>query len=88
MNSENGKTSDSHRVNLLGKTTLKSSDKCLTLSNLSIYYKWKNIKKSSKIKKFKISPRAWNDKLKLPDGSYSASNIQDCVEYIKKNRRN
>ena len=52
-NSENGKTSDSHRVNLLGKTTLKRSDKCLALSNLSIYYKWKNIKKSCKIKKSK-----------------------------------
>ena len=47
MNSENSKTSDPHRLllNILDKTNLKRSDKYVALSNLSIYYAWKNIKK-------------------------------------------
>ena len=47
MNSENSKTSDPHRLllNLSDKVNLKSSDKNLDLSNFSIYYTWKNIKK-------------------------------------------
>ena len=40
MNSENSKTSDSHRLllNLSDKINLKRSDKYVALSNLSIYY--------------------------------------------------
>ena len=57
MNSENSKTSDPHRLllNLLDKINLKKSDQYVALSNLTIYYKWKNIKKSYKNNKFKIS---------------------------------
>ena len=56
MNSENRKTSDLHRQlpNLSDKINLERSDKYVGLSNLSIYYTWKNIKKSCK-NKFKIS---------------------------------
>ena len=45
-NSENSKTSDPHRLllNLSDKINLKRSDKYIALSNLSIYYKWKNKK--------------------------------------------
>ena len=48
MNSKNSKTSDPHRplLNLTDKINLKGSDKYAALSNLSIYYTWKNIKKS------------------------------------------
>ena len=51
MNSENSKTSHLHRLlfNLSDKINLKRSDKYVDLSNLSIYYTWKNIKKSYKI---------------------------------------
>ena len=44
INSEN--TSDTHRLlfNLSDKIKLKRSDKYVALSNLSIYYTWKNIK--------------------------------------------
>ena len=47
MNSENSKTSDPHRAlfNLKDKINLNRSDKYVALSNLSIYYTWKNIKK-------------------------------------------
>ena len=47
-NSENSKASEPHRllINLAGKTNLKGSDKCAALSNLSMYYTWKNRKYS------------------------------------------
>ena len=78
MNSENSKTSDPHRLllNLSDKINLKRSDKYVALSNLSIYYTWKNIKKSYKNNKFKISAPTWNEEFELPDESYSVSDIQ------------
>ena len=47
MNSEKNKMSDPHRLvhNLSDKINLKRSDKYVALSNFSIYYKWKDIKK-------------------------------------------
>ena len=46
MNSENSKTSDPRRLllNLQDRINLKRRDKCVALSNLSIYYTWKNVK--------------------------------------------
>ena len=46
MNPENSKRSDPHRLllNLADKINLKRSDKYVALSNLSMYYTWKNIK--------------------------------------------
>ena len=86
MNSENSKTSDPHRLllNLTDKIDLRRKDKYIALSNLSIYYTWKNIKKSYKNNKFKISAPTWNEEFELPDGSYSLSDIQDYFEYILK----
>ena len=57
INSENSKTFDSHRLllNLSDKIDLKRSHKYVALVNLSIYYTRKNITKSSKNNKFKIS---------------------------------
>ena len=80
-NSEKSKTSDSDRLllNLLDKINLKGSDKYIALSNLSIYYAWRNIKKSYKNNKFKISAPTWSEELKLPDGSYPVSDIQDII---------
>ena len=77
MNFENSKTSDLHRLllNLSGKINLKRSDKYVAFSNLSIYYTWKNIKKSYKNNKFKISAPTWNEEFELPDGSYYVSDI-------------
>ena len=47
INSENSKTPNPHRLllNLTDKIDLRRKDKCIALSNLSIYYTWKNIKK-------------------------------------------
>ena len=57
MNSKNSGTSDCHRLllNFTDKINLKRSDKYVALSNLSIYYRWKNKKNSYKDNKFKIS---------------------------------
>ena len=46
MNSENSKTSDSHRLllNLTDKIDLRRKDKYIALSNLNISDTWENIK--------------------------------------------
>ena len=61
---------------------MKRSDKYVALSNLSIYYTWKNIKRLYKNNRFEISASTWNGEFKVPDGSYSVSDIQDYLEYI------
>ena len=47
MNSKNSGTSDSHRLlfNIKDKIILNKSDKYVAISNLSIFYTWKNMKK-------------------------------------------
>ena len=56
MNSENSKTSDPHilLLNLSDKINLKRSDKYIALSNLNIYYAWKNIQRQYNSNKFRI----------------------------------
>ena len=71
MNSENGKTSE-HNVlvlKLTDKLDLRRGQKTVALSNLSIYYTWKNVNSSYNNNKFKIS---------------ALSDIQDYFEYILK----
>ena len=82
MNSENGKTSKPHvlTLKLTNKLDLRLGEKVIVLSNLSIYYTWKNIKSSYNNNKFKISAPTWNHNFKLPDGSYSVLDIQDYFE--------
>ena len=66
---------------------MKRKDKYVALSNLNIYHAWKNIKKSYKNNKFKISVPTWNEEFELPAGSYSIPDIQDYFEYIFKKHR-
>ena len=89
VNFKNSKTYDPHTLllNLTYKIVLKRKDKYMALSILSIYYTWKNIKKSYKNNNFKTSAPAWNEEFELPDGSYSMSDIQDCIEYVLKSMR-
>ena len=86
MNSENSKTNEPRRLllDLSDKVDSKRNDKYVALSNLRMYYTWKNIKKSYKNSKFKISAPTMNENFKLPDGSCSVSDIQDYFEYITK----
>ena len=86
MNSKNSQTSKPHVLILkfTDKLDLRRGENRIALSNLSIYYTWKNIKSSYNNNKFKISAPTWSDKFELPDGSYSVSDIQDYFEYILK----
>ena len=84
MNSENSKTSKPHvlTLKLTNKLDLRIGEKVIALSNLSIYFTWKNIKNSYNNNKFKIYAPTWNDEFKLNDGWFSVSDIQDYFEYI------
>ena len=55
MNSENSKNSELHVLilKLTNKLNLRIGEKIITLSNLSIYYIWKNIKNAYNNNKFK-----------------------------------
>ena len=71
MNSENSRTSKPHILilKLTNKLDLRIGKNVIALSNRSIHYTWKNIKRL---------------KFELPDGSYSISDINDYFEYILK----
>ena len=55
MNSENSKTSKPYvlMLKLTNKLDLRIGEKIIALSNLSIYYTWKNIKKKYFLKSMK-----------------------------------
>ena len=86
MKSKNSQTSKAKILILkfTDKLDMRRCENRIALSNLSIYYTWKNIKSSYNNNKFKISALTWNDKFELPDGLYSVSDIEDYVEYILK----
>ena len=62
-------------LNLTDKIDLPTGEKSIPLSNLSIYYTLKNMKKPDNNNELKISAPTWNDKFELPDESYSISDI-------------
>ena len=57
LNSENSKTSDSHKLllNFIDKIDLRRKDKYIAFLNLNISYTWKKINKSYKNNRFDIS---------------------------------
>ena len=63
INSENSRTSEYHvlLLKLVDKLDLREDQKSVALSNLSIYYTWKNIKSSYNNNKFKIFTPTWSD---------------------------
>ena len=62
MNAESSKTNDPHKFvfKLSQRLDLKSSDKHVSLQNLSISYTLKNIRKQHKNNEFKIIAPIWN----------------------------
>ena len=86
MNIANSKTKNSNKFicNFIDKLNLKNPNKNITLSNLSIYYTWKNVKSDYNSNKFKISAPTWNDTFDVPDGSYSIAALQNYFECIIK----
>ena len=75
INTENGRTLDYHvlLLNLTNKIDLRS-EKTVALSNLSIYYTWKNIKSSCNNSKFKYLPQRGVKNL-----SYQMDHIQHLI---------
>ena len=86
MSMKNSKTNEPHKfvLNLSQRLDLGSSNKFVTLQNLSIHYTWKNIKKHYKNNKHEIIAPTWSDEFEFRDGSYSVSYIQDYIECIIK----
>ena len=66
MNTENSKTSDTNTLllNFTDKIDLRRKDQYVALSNLSIYYTWKDINGSHKNNKFKIAPTWKKEKIR------------------------
>ena len=64
MNSENSRTFEYHVLLLkrADKLDLRTGQKSVAISNLSIYYTWKNIKSSFNNNIFRISAPIWSDK--------------------------
>ena len=77
MNAKNSETYNLQRLllNLTEKINLRKRDKHVSLSNLDICYKWKNIKKLYKNNNFNISAPMRNEKFELPCESYSVLDI-------------
>ena len=86
IKSGNSKTLENNVLvlKLTDKLDLRGGQKTVALSNLSIYYTWKNVKSSYINNKFKISASTWSEEFNLTDGSYSVQDIQDYFEYILK----
>ena len=86
MNTKNSKTNESNKFiyHFTDKLNLKNQNKNMELANLSVYYTWKNVKRSYNNNKFKISVPTWNETFDLPNGSYSIASIQDYFEYVIK----
>ena len=84
MNSQNSQTYKPHVLilKITDKLDLRKGENRISLSNVSIYYTWKNIKISYNKNKFKLSAPTRIDKFELSDGSYSISDIQDYFKYI------
>ena len=87
MNSKNTRTSEYHvlMLKLTDKFDLRRGEKSIALSNLSIYYTWKNIKSSYNNNIFKISAPKWSDEFEFPDGSYLISDIQIILSIFLRN---
>ena len=72
----------------MDKIDLKTDDKYIAISNLIIYYTWKNIKMPCENNEFKMSASTWNDKFESTDGFELFCMIYlrlFCVYYNKHN---
>ena len=81
LNSEKRKTSDPHRLlfSISDKLNWKMSGKYVALSNLDIYYTWKNIKTTYKNISYNVEWVIW-----ITDRSFFVSDIQYYFECIIK----
>ena len=87
INSENSRTSEYHILvlKLTNKLDLRRSQKSVAVSNLSIYYIWKNIKSSYNNNKFKISAPTWSDEFGIPDDHIQYQTFKIILSIFLKN---
>ena len=84
LNFEVSKPSNLYRfgLNLADEIDLRKSDTYIVSSKLSTWYTCKSTKSSFKNNRLTTSAPSLNDKFKLHDDSYSASDIQIYLAYI------
>ena len=72
MNMENSKTNEPDKFifNFSQILDLTISNKNIALQNLSICYRWINMRKQYKNHKLKKIAQTWNDEFELSDRSY------------------
>lgn len=69
-------------LDIFNTMDLSGAQRYVSLSNLSIYYTWRNITKNYNNGKFKINTPTWKEEFTLPDGSYSISDIDEYFQLI------
>ena len=69
-------------LDIFNTMDLSGAQRYVSLSNLSIYYTWRNITKNYNNGKFKINTPTWEEEYTLPDGSYSISDIDEYFQLI------
>ena len=86
LNSGNSKKVDNNRLilDIPVPIDLNGSQRHVFLSNLSIYYTWRNITSEFNNNKFKINTPKWSEEVTLPDGSYSIEKIDEYLGLIFK----
>ena len=89
MSSENSQISEPHVLilKLINKVDLRIGEKIITLSNLSIYYTWKNIKSSYNNNKLKVSAQHGMTNLNYLMESILYQIFNIILIYFKKARR-
>ena len=87
MNSENSKNPKPHVLALKfnNKLDWRIGKLVPTLSNLHIYYTWKNIKSPCNSNKFKISTPTWNDNLNYQMDLIPYKTFKIILSIFKKN---
>ena len=68
----------------INKRDIKNPNKNIVLANLSICYRWEDIKSAYNNNKFKIFASSWNDEFDLPDRSYCIADLQGYFVFIIK----
>ena len=63
-------------------TAKNSRHRHIALSNLSIYYTWRNVTRKLSNGKFKITTASWSEEFELPERSYTVADIDNYFQFI------
>lgn len=81
LTTANSSTSEPHKYSYKLTNTMHLKGHYICLSNLSIYYTWKNIKDSydNNTMAYRVIDKDRTVRMKLPDGSYSINDINNYL---------